>query len=196
MKKVALVISHSGSGSSALCHILDNTKRVQWCRTNLTYHHPEDLEALTSLSHKTNDISAVWLDDVLYNFQFSGKCLYNMCRFIYVIRPPKPTLGVLVKQPADNLYMTRYYTYRLRRMYEMAKKTGGLLLTWDDLITGKSFDLLREYLCVREELRIDPAFFPENKANPVMAANFVQEAQVAYERYFYRFNNMPLLRRT
>ena len=81
MKKIVLVISHLASGSTALCQILDKNPRIQWCRADLIYNHPDILESLTSQPHKLSNSAAIWLDDVLYNFSFSHKSLYQCCKY-------------------------------------------------------------------------------------------------------------------
>src|SRR5581483_5367312 len=128
MKQVTIVVSHEGSGSSALCSLLDKNSRIQWCKPNIIYDHPFSLEKITSISHKLKNAAAIWLDEILYNHYFSSKILYEWCRFIYVIREAKPTLSLITESRADLLGKARYYTYRLRRICEMARRTPGAVL--------------------------------------------------------------------
>lgn len=193
MKKVTLVVSHALSGSTALCQILDKNPRVQWCRANLVYNHPDVLEVLTSQPHKLSNSAAIWLDDVLHNFYFTHKALYQFCKFVYVIRDAKPTLNLLAKTRGDAPGMFRYYTYRLRRICEMARNTpGAVLLTWDDMLTGRGFSLLKQYLCLKEPLVSDEALFPKTDHNPYVTSAMIEHAQAAYERYYYYLRNLNL----
>ncbi len=173
IRKVTLVISHEGSGSSELCKSLDRNPRVQWCRSNLIYDHPFILEQIMSIPHKLNNSAAIWMEELLYNFYFTHKRIYEMCRFIYVIREPRSSVNPL------------YYTYRLRRMCEMARKTpGAVLLTYDDIITGRGFPLLEEYLCLKESI------MPVDAVKSDFLGS--SEAQKSYERYFYYLKNLNL----
>jgi hypothetical protein len=195
MKKVALVVSHVASGSTALCQVLDKNPRVQWCRADIIYDHPDTLEALTSQTHKLSNSAAVWLDDVLYNFYFTHKSLYQCCKFIYVVRDPRSTLNTLVRSRADAPGMLRYYTYRLRRICEMARRTpGAVLLTWDDMVTGRGFPLLEKYLYLKEPLVNDDSLWKPAQSNPNVTSAMLEHAQRSYERYLYYLRNLKLRR--
>ncbi len=183
MKKVSFIISHLGSGSTALCQILNNNPRIQWCRTNIAYNHIESVETLTSHAHKLSRPSAIWLDDILYNFNFTCKSLYSCCQFIYVIREALPTISQIKMANSVN-----YYTYRLRRICEMARQTPkALLLTCNDIISGRCFPLLEDYLCLKEPLINDQDFSVSLKPFPLL-----DYAQSAYERYYYYLRNLNL----
>jgi hypothetical protein len=195
MKKIALVVSHMASGSTALCQILDKNPRIQWCRTDLVYNHPDALEVLANQPHKLNNAAAIWLDDVLYNFYFTNKALYPFCKFIYVIREAKPTLSLLINSKGDAQGMFRYYTYRLRRICEMARQTpGALLLTWEDMVTGRGLPLVEDYLYLKQPLINDITLYPQAPNNLFTTSTMVNQAQAAYERYYYYLRNLKLLR--
>jgi hypothetical protein len=176
-KKVTLVISHEDSGSTDLCRILDKNSRVQWCKVDVIYDHPIKLQSILAIPHKLNNAAAIWLDELLYNHYFTHKRLYEMCRFIYVIRDAKSSKSV------------KYYTYRLRRICEMARCTpGAVLLTYDDIITGRCNPLLEDYLCLKEPLIIDKSLFS------VPSFYVDSYAQESYERYLYYLKQFNLRR--
>lgn len=196
MKKAVLVISHEGSNSDALCEILNRNPRVQFTHPNLVYNHPEVVESLTNHVHKLSNSAAVWLDMVLHNFYFSHKEIYKMCKFIYMIREPKPTLNSIVDLNSNADCVTRYYCYRLRRICEMARDTpGSLLLQWEDVYTGRAFHLIERFLGLKEPLQPDQLLFVQPKPNPFVTTNMIETCQNAYERYLYYLKNLPHLRR-
>lgn len=196
MKKAVLVISHEGSNSDALCEILNRNPRVQLTHPNLVYNHPEVVESLTNHTHKLSNSAAVWLDVVLHNFYFSHKEIYKMCKFIYMIREPKPTLDSIVDLNSNTDCVIRYYCYRLRRICEMARSTpGSLLLQWEDVYTGRAFHLVERFLGLKEPLQLDQLLFVQPKPNPFVTTSMIETCQNAYERYLYYLKNLSHLRR-
>lgn len=188
MKKSLLIISHLASGSSELCNILDQNSRVQWCHSNLIYNHPSCLDSLFSHAHKTDDASAIWMDELFYNYQFAHKAFYNRCKFIYVIRDANCLYSMInSKQQAD--YFFRYYVYRLRRICEMAKRTpGAVLMTWNNL--SKNLKGVEEYLNLKDKLNA-PLIQPLLK-NKFVSSDLISKAQDSYERHFYYLKNLNL----
>jgi hypothetical protein len=91
--------------------------------------------------------------------------------------------------------MLRYYTYRLRRICEMARRTpGAVLLTWDDMITGRGFPLLEKYLHLKEPLVNEEKLWPQAQSNANVTSAIIDQAQHSYERYFYYLRNLNLRR--
>ena len=196
MKKIALIISHEGSDSKVLCEILNRNPRVQYNSSNFLYDHPDALKSLTDQPHKLNNSAAVWLDEVLQNFSFTNKSIYKCCRFIYLIREPKPTLNTIVSMRTNVDGMVRYYCYRLRRICEMARNTpGSLFLTWEDVYTGRSFPMLEKFLGLKESLILDQTLFKTTKLSPFVTGKMFETCQNAYERYLYYLKNLPNLKR-
>lgn len=155
MKKVCFVVSHLMSGSSPLCEVLNDNPRVEHFRLNRPYNDMTAVLDLIWRDHKTKTSAAVYLDELLYNYSLQTKNVYSWCKFIYVVRPPRPTLNLLVSKKVHSpSAAVRYYGYRLRRMCEMAKRTGGVLLTWDDLVTGRGLPLVEEHLGLKEKLEV------------------------------------------
>lgn len=142
MKKICFITSHLGSGSSVLATSLNENPRVELFRSEFPYTDLTSFQILTERKHKLDNSAAIYLDELLYNHQLQTKIAYQFCQFIYVIRPPATTLALGVKP--------EYYSGRVLRMCEMAKQTGGLLLTWDSL--PHSLSAIEEYLCLREKL--------------------------------------------
>jgi hypothetical protein len=123
---------------------------------------------------------------------FSCKNLYGICSFVYVIRSARASLNEIL---LDNKYKpecaVNYYRFRLRRIYEMAKRTpGAAFVTWDDLASGSAFGTIEEYLGLKQPLEGDFVSEYKNSINE----SFVNEAQDAYERYHYLLKSAELRR--
>ena len=185
MKKVCLLISHEQSGSGALFDILGANTRVQAYHTGRTYNHPLVLGAVTSLPHKNCTTAAIWLDELLHNYQFSCKELYKVCRFVYMVRPAEPTVNALILAGYEPDCAARYYCYRLRRMCEMAKRTPeAVLVTYEDAQSGRVFPLIEKYLTLRTPLVPKPNLFPTPPAG-LAKWDLVERCQESYERHLY-----------
>jgi hypothetical protein len=95
MKKVAFVVSHLGSGSDELVRILNENPRVIIHSTDRVYTHPNDLDWLFEQGHKLDNATAIYGNHLLHNASFASKSLYEICKFIYLIRPAKPSLNII-----------------------------------------------------------------------------------------------------
>jgi hypothetical protein len=178
MKRVLLLVSHTGSGSNALVNVLNHNPRIQFHNTDLVYKHPEVLDILTANPHKCNTTAATWAEEILYNYQFSCKPLYKMCKFIYLVRDAK-YLGA-------NDFL--YYCYRLRRICEMARQTpGSFLMTWEDLSTERCFPMLEKFLCLRQPL--ERGLIMKDASKGLLNPHLVDQAQKTYERYLHFLRN-------
>ena len=202
MKKILFVCSHLHSGSSALCDSLNHHPRIQsysLAKSN-PYSSPLDLLSLTEQHHKLNNRSAVHMEELLYNYELGTKVAYQECHFVYVVREPADVLNMMVgndkKTPS---FAARHYTYRLRRLCEMAKKTpGAVLLTWEDLQTGQGIDLIEEYLGLRQPIIYDPSLllpFKRTYSNELIPRTIRIEAEGSFQQYLY-FLKSQSLRRT
>lgn len=190
MKKALFLITHECSGSNILRKALDKTSRVQFFENQAIYAHFSNVENLTSQNHKLKNVAAIWAEELLYNYQFQSKRLYDSCKFIYFIRDAKSTLGEVVKKRNESQSKTLYYTYRLRRIFEMARKTpNAIWMTYDDLIAGRKIDFVEKYLYLREPLEINHKF-EQTKHNNFISNEQISYAERAYERYYYKLSKL------
>lgn len=188
MKKVCFIISHHGSGSFDLVNILNQNPKCDINSSQYSYDNPQDLNWMFLKNHKCRDNSAVYGDHLLYNMSFSCKKLYNYCKFIYVIRPPRASLNEMISMNYQQEYAARYYRYRLRRICEMAKKTpDSVLVTWEDLVKG-SFSVIENLLGLKEKLYSKNHHFITKETNS-FKESLVSECEDAYERYYYYLKN-------
>lgn len=182
MKRVILIVSHLGSGSASLCYCLAQTNIVQWMQDGIIYDDPTATESLLSAKHKYSNVVGLYVNEVLYNYQISHKTIYQVCEIVYLIRDPKTSIKIL--KPKDAEYALNYYIFRLRRIYEMAKETKGMIfLTWDDLINKKGLQLLSKKLNL-PDLQFQE-FTSERKLFE-LPKTLLNQAERAYERCLYR----------
>lgn len=182
MKRFLFIISHLGSGSNIFCKILHENPRIQIYNSNIIYSHPVDLEVLKAKQHKLNNSAAIWGEEILYNHHFNGKSLYPFCKFIYFIREAKSSLFEIIKSKEDVEYMINYYNYRLRRMYEMSRQTGGLLVNCDDV--EESFPLIQKYLNLKDALILSEKI-TKKKYNPLLNISQIENTEKVYEKYLF-----------
>lgn len=182
MNKVLLIYSHFGADSESLCRLLDKHPRIQWFKKPLVFDDLEALNAFTQKKHKAPSKLAIWMTQVLENHYFSHKGLCKVPQFIYVARSAKPTLSALITKEKDCGKMLRYYTLRLRRIYEMARKTEGnsVFVTWDEMAKGmqKIEDFLKIKLAFNEKAFAIPA------SNPYLDAETLKEGEQFYNEFY------------
>jgi len=190
MNKICMICSHCCSGSDFLYNAMNDHSRIQgYFNGNYNYYeNPQSLLYLTNSEHKLNNRAAIYMDHILFNYQISTKNIYRNCDFIYVIREPYHVLHEMVfnlkYKPEHAL---NYYSYRLRRICEMAKKTPkGLLLLWDDLISGRASEMVGNYLSLDEPINIDLkildySLFESN----ISLSKEIDKAEKKYEKYLF-----------
>ena len=197
MKKIVFVCSHLQSGSAALCGVMNLHPRIQLYDTS-TYHSAMDLIALTKQPHKMNNRSSIYMNELLFNYELCTKAAYTNCKFIYLIRSPEIVLGNLVEQQDMKLPCAiRYYTYRLRRLCEMAKRTpGAVLLTWDDLNANRGINLIDEYLELKQEIIYDSVFLDNfrEENNVKIKLEVKNSVEDTYQKYLYWLKTNTLLK--
>lgn len=190
MKKVCFVVSHIGSGSSELISSLNGNPRCEIQSTRVQYSSPESLNWMFSRGHKMRNSSAVYGDHLLFNASLSCRKLYEFCKFIYVIRPARPSLSSIMSSGYGEDEASRYYRFRLRRICEMAKRTpGAVFATWDDLVRGEVLRSIESYLGLTTPLE---AIDASEDASATPRESVVEQCQDAYERYHYFLKNLTL----
>jgi hypothetical protein len=197
MKKVAFVVSHLGSNSDYLVKILNNNPRCTILSSNHQYNNVESLEFLYKFHKYRSSSGSVYGDHLLYNQSFSCKLFYNICKFIYVIRSPRQSLNEICfnhrnysKQSAIS-----YYRFRLRRIYEMAKQTkNSVLITYDELMDGKSFEVIQNYLGLIEPLKHDKIDGEDDRKPNEFEESLLLKTEDCFEKYYYHLNNLEIIR--
>ena len=171
------LMTHLGSGSGYLCESLGQVPTICCNHTNKIYTHPTDLDSL-----KIKDRYAkIFIDTIEFNYSFASTALYNCCKFIYLIRNPKHSLGKMVKDGYSRESSINYYLFRLRRMYEMAHHTPkSLFLRYEDM--NKDKQLIVDFLGVKD--------IPPIKLGKEDAETWIPDR--GYEKYLSMFEKMSL----
>jgi hypothetical protein len=193
MRNILLVASHLFSGSNALLGVLNENNKIDLIDDLLSYDHPSVLEYLFEFGHKLDNSSAIYGGQILFNKDLSCKIFYDFAKFIYVIRPAKPTLNEikLNRKEYSELTAYRYYCFRLRRIYEMARSTPkAVLLKNDDIYSQEGLDLIQDYLDLKQPLILQKLL--EIKEEETFSSSLVDKAQDCYEKYLYHLRQLDL----
>jgi len=190
MKKVLFIMSHIGSGSNELYALLNNETRIMGFEKNNIYDTPLRLLGLTENKHKLNNSSRIYMDHLLYNYQYSLKP-NQFCQFIFLVREPEATIDYLINQ---KIYKKndakRYYLYRIRRLCELAKRNpNSVFLTHSNLREGKGLDLISEYIGLKNQLRFSQDFIIPSGKNTLQLQEY-ENLSNAYEKYIYFANKV------
>ena len=191
MKKVLFLSSHLGSESDQLYVAFCDLLSIQGYKKENIYRSMQDIFFLTERKHKLKTSARVYMDHLLFNYQFSCKQAYENCKFIFIVREPEETIEFLV---SNKLYNKKdaisYYLYRIRRICEMAKNSkDGLFLTHANLKNGKGIQEIKDYLNIKE--RFNFVFENiENKNKNILTYKEIENLNHVYEKYLYFVRNI------
>jgi hypothetical protein len=194
MKKTVFVMSHLCSGSYFLINSLNQNKYCMFFENSAYYDSFSSLESLTNRFHKAGDHPfAIYGDHILYNFLFSCKKIYEISKFIYFISPPRKCLNKILENYSDydQERAYNYYIFRIRRIYEMAKKTpNAVFLNYDNLQSPHFFSIIEKYL----NLNLKKESFEEKEHKNIFNEILIEKAENCYEKYFYKINQLDLIK--
>jgi hypothetical protein len=163
MKRVLFILSHHCSGSDQLYNALDQNPKIQGFRSGNVYENRQSLVQLTDRNHKLDNASAIYMDELLENFQIEQKIIYQEPRLIFFIKQPGLALKEMVLDHKVDLNAARkYYSFRLGRLEHIARRAkNGVLLTYEDFRSGLGGDLIENYLRLKDPLMLKEQ--PENE---------------------------------
>jgi len=193
MKRVLFLSTHLGSGHEYLSQVLKSHTKIQEFTNTGCFSHPDVLMNLMHLPHKDNTSTAIYMTTLLKNESFNCDKLCEVCKFVYLIRPPKYTLNAILhaKLHNDPQHALNYYMFRLRRLSQMAKMTpGAVFLTYDDLVRGDEKPLIEEYLNLKTAL--EPCLLPFEDLEDIVHTSIVEKGQEIYEKYLRYMKSLPL----
>lgn len=144
------------------------------------YADPTSLFKLRHDAAERKPAARLFVDRLCYNYEINHS-FYDICDFIYVIRDGEGALGHLIDsgryRPAAAL---RYYSYRLRRLCEMAKKTPRkLVVSWDQLIDKSAFPAIKKFLGFKE---LTSMYRPEDEYQQIHAG-IISQGRKCYSRH-------------
>lgn len=186
MKRILFIVSHIGSGTDKLVEILNSNPRVEIYETGFTYQHPIELNALIEMPHKNHTVAAIYGDHFLFNSNILSKSFYDICKFLYVIREAKSSINLNTYHPLKQI--VPYYRFRIRRIYEMIRKTKDyLFLTWDEIQKENGLKQIENFLDLK-----DPLIPIENMTDSYedkFPMSLVELAQDTYEKYLFKIRD-------
>ena len=195
MNKIVFLCSHEHSGSNHLYQAMNENPRIQGFRhLSLMYKNLNELLILNDQTHKLKTRAAIYMDELLYNWQFTDKSALKVCKFVYLIRKPQPVLNSFVKyNKLAPEFAARHYLFRLRRICEMAKRTPkAVLLTFDDLSRGEGLNLIENYLELKNPINLDFKLFDSHEEENNFPISLLNTVENCYERYLFFLKNQNI----
>ena len=120
-------MTHVNSGWENFILDLEQDKRIHCFHTKNEYHHPLDIESLTSHTHKNHNAAAIWADVILHNEQFTMKLWCEYYNFAFFASPRSENIN------------QDYYDFRLEGMKQYYDRAHNILKVnpFFESITGR-----------------------------------------------------------
>lgn len=176
------IATHIGAGGSMLVDMISANRRIAKIYRDNTqvYTDPIALDYAQRKTLENNPNARAFVDRIVFNHEFAHKSFYSDCLFVFLIREPENTLKHLVEIGYTENAAARYYTYRLRRLCEMARQSKHkIIITWDELINKKAFPRIKTLIGAKE---LNSIYKPYKNEKTVSQAT-VSTCRRAYERY-------------
>jgi hypothetical protein len=186
VNKILLICSHLESGSDLVVENLDSGSKLR--KLNASYSTLNCL-FLNKKNTVYNKRPKVYFDHILYNHEFSCKELYKHVNFVYIIGNPKKTITNIVY---DNVYNEKtalnYYCFRIRRIYEMIKRSKNCICFFDEEIyNSEIYNKIHKMLGIKDNLKIKTK--TKEKKETKINKKILDEAEEFYEKYRYYIKN-------
>jgi len=188
MNKILLIVSHLESGSDRLVQNLDSGVRLQ--RLNFNLYSNLDCLSFKRPNTEYRKRPKVYFDHILYNHEFSCKELFKYLNFVYVVGDPKKSLDSIVHNKIyDERTACNYYCFRVRRIYEMIKKSGDCLVFFDeDLQNNETYNKIHQMIGIKDKIKIKNN--TQDKKEIYIDRNIMSEAESFYEKYRYKIKSL------
>jgi hypothetical protein len=152
------------------------------------YDDPSKLEGVVTPVLTARPLARTFLHKADYNQTVSSPALYEAAGFLYVVREPAAALAHLMGRGYGEHGAVRYYTYRLRRLCEMARRTpAGLVVTFEAVATRRADEAIKRFVGVKE---LPSTYRPA--VPPVLSEAVTARPRAAYERYLTYLRQLPL----
>jgi hypothetical protein len=190
-KELLLVITHYRE-NNVLVDTLNTNKRIQKIDLQL-YKDMSNFFSLGSIRIGYKKNPHIYMDSLYYNHQFSFAPLLNFSKFIYLVNKPRLVMPSLVE---SNRYSPEsclnYYCFRLRKIYEMIRKTPGQnfkVFFDEEFILPDTYKKIQEFLDLKEEFSIRK----ENSVADFNVSNTILEkANECYEKYRFKIKELQM----
>lgn len=179
MKTHYFIATHIGPGATLLAQILHSQIKVAIVQRHKTYIYesPNQLSLLEEAPFRPYARNFVHF--LYWNFSLSNKEFYPLCKFMYLLTPPKIVIPNLIE---EHSYSPKgaynYYCYRMRRLFEMSIKTPNkLIVTWDEMCSKAAFPSIKNFFKIKE-LAYSYKDLPDSDQSSI-----IDKAQGRYEFY-------------
>jgi hypothetical protein len=188
MNKILLIVSHLESGSDVLVQSLDSGVKLQ--RLNFNLYSNLDCLSFKRPNTEYRKRPKVYFDHILYNHEFSCKELFKYLNFIYVVGDPKKSLDNIVHNKTyDERTACNYYCFRVRRIYEMIKKSNDCLVFFnEDIHNDETYNKIHQMIGIKDKIKIKNNI--QDKKEIYIDRNIMSEAERFYEKYRYKIKSL------
>lgn len=176
------VATHYGAGGSMLMTMLGANRRFGKVsrEDGQTYRDPTVLAAVQRDAAARQPQARVFVDRLIANHELSHDFYYENVLFVFLVREPEESIKYMMETGYTEAAALRYYSYRLRRLCEMARKARHkIVVAWDELADKSAFPAIKEFLGLKELTSI---YRPE-KSKETVAGATVSSARRCYERH-------------
>lgn len=180
--KQIFVATHVGAGGSMLAEMISANRRIGRIRRDNTqvYTDPIALDYAQRKTLETNPDARMFVDRIVFNHEFAHESFYDDCLFVFLVREPEATLNHLVGLGYTPAAAARYYSYRLRRLCEMARRAKHkVVATWDELVSKEALPEIKRLIGMKE---LNSIYRPQKSEKTVDPAT-VSACRRCYERH-------------
>lgn len=125
-KRKLFIMTHLCSKWETLAESLMSHERYHVFNTGNSYHHPDDVNGLTSMLHRKDNAAAIWVDVIFHNKDFTMKRLCKYYHFIFWSCPLDQCLDDLIKLGYSERRAADYWHYRMSGLKTYYHRAGGL----------------------------------------------------------------------
>ena len=185
MNKILLLCSHLESDVGVLSENLNSGSKLQKLDGN---YNTIDCLFLKKNNFQYNKRPKFYFDQILFNHEFSCKELYNHLNFIYLIGEPRKTItNIVYNNIYDEKTACNYYCFRIRRMYEMIRRSKKYLVFFNDVDNPETYENIHNMLGIKDKLKIKKETKETKEIR--LDRNLIEEAENFYEKYRYKIKN-------
>lgn len=143
-------MTHIGSNSDDLIKPITNHSEIDLIKSSddFIYDKFESLQYLSLQNHKNSNATAIYTDELNYNYKFTKQLIKNNY-FVFYFGEPKKSINRIKNKGYTEKNALLYYIFRLQGMYEYIVRTKGIISTWKN----KNLPALSKYLNLKDEIK-------------------------------------------
>lgn len=193
MKKTIIINTHLCSKSEILYFSLAGHKDIKGCwnpKEMRPYLNNMRIIENNKINHKSKNKKSFYLDQVRYNHELSTKLIdFSKLIIISLIRKPEESIrDIIIKAKKSPLEALRNYTFRIKRIYQVANKcNNSIFLTYEQL-SNKNVSIFLEKELSISNLEINYLKDEEKESfNIKIPKQIIKESVERYEFYHNLF---------